>query len=106
MMSLGIDTGDETSSEIHHSQVIAGVICCISFRSVKTISEQQNVCELIVEATGEPTALLPRHLQAYERFLAVQVVFSFNVDPMESTESTHLKIVFRLGTLARRTSWK
>ena len=71
-----------------------------------TISEQQHVCELIVEANGEPTVLLPRHLQAYERSLAVQVVFFFSVDTVARTESTHFKILFRLGTLIRRPSWK
>ena len=45
-------------------------------------------------------------LQAYERSLAVQVVFFFNVDPVALTESNHLKIVYRLGTLARYPSKK
>ena len=46
------------------------------------------------------------YLQMYERSLAVQVVFFFHVDPEARTESTHLKIVFRLGTLVRRPSWE
>ena len=45
-------------------------------------------------------------------FTGVRTVFGrpggsfFNVDPVSRTESTHLKIVFRLGTLALRPSWK
>ena len=32
--------------------------------------------------------------------------FFINVDPVAHFESTHLKIMFQLGTLARRRSWK
>ena len=52
MMSLGIDTGVETSSEVpHHSHC-------------------HGWCYLLVFF---PNRLLPRHLQAYERTLAAQV---------------------------------
>ena len=86
-MSLGIDTGVETSS------------------SLSSISRSW-----LVLSAGFldffPNRLLPRYLQACERSLAIQVCFFFNVDPVARTESIHLKIVFRPGTLARRPSWK
>ena len=53
----------------------------------------------------------PNRLTA-STFTGVRTVFGrpgsffFNVDPVARTESTHFKIVFRLGTLARRPSWK
>jgi hypothetical protein len=47
---------------------------------MSTASEQQHVCELIVDVTGQLTALLPPHLQAYERSVAVQVISSLRLN--------------------------
>ena len=79
MMFFCIDTGVEMSSEIPHH------------------SHSHSWCYLLDFFLN---CLLSRHLQA----LAIQVVLFFNVDPVVHTESTHLKIVFQLGTLARRPS--
>ena len=83
-MSLCIDTGVETSSEVPHHSHSHGWCHPLDFFIV----------------------LLRWHLQAFEWSLAVQVVFFFTVDSVTNIKYTHLKIMFWLGTLARCPNWK
>ena len=79
-------------------------------RSSSSLSRSQ----LVIPAAFLPES--PRRLQLYQITECLTAPtftglwpsrrFFFNVDPVARTESTQLKIIFRLGTLARRLSWK